>query len=99
MIEAINSSALTKLLAIVFIFLCLVASLVVIVVYLVAYRLDPPQYVTGIVYAGLAASINILGMHIGAVTMSNGASQATASMPTLPAITKISGTVSNAQTN
>lgn len=91
MLEAINSSALTKLLAIVFIFLCLIASLVVIVVYLVVYRLDPPQYVTGIVYAGLAASINILGMHIGAVTMSNGASQATAAMPSLPPITKVSG--------
>jgi hypothetical protein len=96
MLEAINSSALTKLLAIVFIFLCLVASLTVIVTYLVAYRLDPPQYVTGIVYAGLAASINILGMHIGAVTMSNGASQAAAAMPSLPPITRLTG---HAETN
>jgi hypothetical protein len=97
MLEAINSSALTKLLAIVFVFLCLIASLVVIVVYLCFYRIDPPQYIIGVIYAGLASSISILGVHVGAVTISNGASQAAASMPILPAITKISGTVSNAE--
>jgi len=96
MLEAINSSALTKLLAIVFIFFSLIAALFVIVIYLVAYRVDPPQYVESVVYIGLAAAINILGVHLGAVTQSNGASQAAAAMPTLPPITKVSG---NAQTN
>jgi hypothetical protein len=91
MLEAINSSALTKLLAVVFIFLCLLASLVVIVVYLCFYRVDPPQYIIGVIYAGLASSISILGVHVGAVTMGNGASQATDAMPTLPPITKVSG--------
>jgi hypothetical protein len=90
MIEAINSSALTKLMAIVFIFFCLLAALAIVVVYLCTYRSDPPQYVIGIIYAGLAASINILGVHIGAVTQSNGASQATSAMPSLPPITKVS---------
>ena len=88
MIEAINSSALTKLLAIVFIFFCLIASLTVVVVYLCFYRMDPPQYVTGIVWAGLAASINILGVHVGAVT----------STASLPPITKMTGAV-DAQKN
>jgi hypothetical protein len=91
MLEAINSSALTKLLAIVFIFLSLIAALFVIVVYLIAYRVDPPQYVENIVYIGIAASINMLGVHLGATTMGNGASQAAAAMPSLPPITKVSG--------
>jgi hypothetical protein len=99
MLEAINSSALTKLLAILFIFFSLIAALTVIVWYLIAFRTEPPQYVENIVYIGLAAAINTLGVHLGAVTQANGASQAAASMPVLPAITKISGTVSNAQTN
>lgn len=99
MLELINSSALTKLLAILFIFLSLIAALIVIVWYLIFFRVDPPQYVENIVYIGLAAAINTLGVHLGAVTQSNGASQAAANMPTLPTITKISGTVSNAQTN
>ena len=91
MLEAINSSAMTKLMAILFIFLSLVASLVVIVAYLVAYRTDPPQYVENIVYIGLAASINMLGVHIGAVT-------STAALPPLPPVTKMSGAVvDNAQ--
>lgn len=96
MLEAINSSALTKLLAIVFVFLCLIASLVVIVIYLCIYRMDPPQYIIGVIYAGLASSISILGVHVGAVTISNGASQATASMPSLPPITRLTG---HAETN
>ena len=91
MLEAINSSALTKLLSILFIFFVLIAALVVIVWYLIAFRVDPPRYVEGLVYMGLAASINMLGVHIGAVTMSNGASQAAANMPTLPPLTKVSG--------
>jgi O-antigen/teichoic acid export membrane protein len=91
MIEAINSSALTKLLAILFIFFSLIAALVVIVVYLIVFKTDPPRYVEGIVYLGLAASINTLGVHIGAVTMGNGASQAAAAMPSLPPITRVSG--------
>lgn len=98
MTEAINSSALTKLLAIVFIFLSLIAALVVIMWYLIGYRVDPPQYVENIVYIGLAAAINILGVHLGAVTMSNGASQAAATMPSLPPITKVQGTI-DAQKN
>lgn len=92
MLEAINSSALTKLLAIVFIFFCLLAALGIIVVYLCVYKTDPPQYVIGIIYAGLAASINILGVHIGAVTQSNGSAQAMSVVPSLP-VTKVSGTV------
>lgn len=91
MLEAINSSAMTKLLAIIFIFLSLVAALFVIVFYLIAYRIDPPQYVESIVYIGLAAAINTLGVHLGAVTSLTGASQATAAMPSLPPITKVSG--------
>lgn len=91
MLEAINSSALTKLLAIIFVFLCLLSCLFVIVVYLCVYRVDPPQYIIGVIYAGLASSISILGVHVGAVTMGNGASQATAAMPSLPTITKITG--------
>lgn len=92
MLEAINSSAMTKLMAILFIFLSLVASLVVIVAYLVAYRTDPPQYVENIVYIGLAASINMLGVHIGAVT-------STSALPSLPPVTKMTGVVENAQKN
>ena len=99
MLEAINSSAMTKLMAIIFIFMSLLAALFVIVVYLVMYRINPPEYVNGIVYAGLAASINILGVHIGAVTQSNGASQAASVMPVLPPITKVQGVAANAQTN
>lgn len=76
MLEAINSSALTKLMAIIFIFLSLVTCLFVIAVYLVMYRTTPPDYINNVVYAGLAASINMLGVHIGAVTQSNGVSQA-----------------------
>lgn len=91
MLEFINSSALTKLLAIVFIFFCLLASLAVVVVYLCIYRVDPPQYIIGVIYAGLASSISILGVHVGAVTMGNGASQATLAMPSLPPITRVSG--------
>lgn len=90
MLEAINSSALTKLMAILFIFLSLLAALFVIVMYLVVYKQPPPEYVNGIVYAGLAASINILGVHIGAVT-------STAALPLLPPVTKMSGAVDNAQ--
>lgn len=86
--DMINSSALTKLLAILFIFFTLVASLIVVVVYLCSYRTDPPQYVTGMIYAGLAASINILGVHIGAVTQATGIQQARDAIPSLPPITE-----------
>ena len=76
MLEAINSSALTKLMAIIFIFLSLVTCLFVIAIYLVMYQKNPPDYINNVVYAGLAASINMLGVHLGAVTQSNGATQA-----------------------
>ncbi len=75
MLELINSSALTKFMAIVFVFLCLVTALIVLTVYLCDFKSDPPQYVTGILYAGIAASINILGVHIGAVTSLQGGKQ------------------------
>ena len=92
MLELINSSALTKLLSIVFIFLSLVAALFVIIVYLCVYRVDPPPYVESIVYLGLAASINMLGVHVGAVT-------STANLPSLPPVTKMTGVTDSAQKN
>ncbi len=92
MIELVNSSTLTKLLAALFLFFCLITGLVIVAVYACFYRIDPPQYITGIIYAGLAASINILGVHMGAVTASSGQKQLIEAMPTLPPITKIEGT-------
>jgi len=92
MIEIVNSSVLTKLLAALFLFICLTTGMIIVFVYVCIYRTDPPQYITGIIYAGLAASINILGVHMGAVTASSGQKQLIEAMPALPPITKIEGT-------
>lgn len=77
--QFIASSNLTKLLAIVFLFLVLIASLAI-AVYDTFVNIPINPYVTAILGAGLGAAINVLGIHQGAVT----ASGATGPLPQLP---------------
>ncbi len=48
-----------------FVFLCLISALVVYVVYLLFFKIEPPTIVGNVLYIGLTSSISILGVHIG----------------------------------
>jgi len=70
MLEYINSSALTKLLAILFIFMSLIVALVVVTVDLLVTKTEPPQYVYYFIFIGLGASIKTLGVNLGVSSVS-----------------------------
>ena len=66
MTNFVNSSALTKLLAAVFIFILLLAA-VGIAIFDTVQRLAVPDYIVGLIEGGLLASATILGVHLGGV--------------------------------
>jgi hypothetical protein len=89
MTNFINSSALTKLLANLFIFFVLIAA-VGIAVYDTANNLPVNSYITGLIGGGMTYAVGILGVHIGGVqalqSQQSNANQILAAAVTLPPV-------------
>ncbi len=82
MTEFVNSSALTKLLAAVFIFTLLVAG-IIIAIFDTVNHVALPDYIVGLLEGGLLASATILGVHLGSVQTLNAQNHISQQLPAI----------------